>query len=235
MPEPTAHVWLVNLAGPEQVTARALATLPVGETRRLSTTLPAQRPHRIRAQAALRTLAAAFVGSTPLMLRIERGDDGKPRLGEPGGGTHLSLAHGGRFAAVALCTAGSIGVDVEPPRATSAPAGLARTMLSASEYERWRTLAEPAGAAHALFRSWTYKEAVLKALGIGLAGDVRAVSTRPDPHGRPELESLPPAAGRASDWTLHDLYDLCGLPAAVAVAAPGVRLRFHRALIGELL
>lgn len=237
MPETTAHVWLVDLTGPDRhdrITARALATLPVHELRRLSATLPARRRHRLCAQAAMRTLAAAFVGSTPLMLRIDRDRDGKPRIAGHRG-AHVSLAHSGAFAAVALSTAGPVGVDVELPQATPAPAGLARTILSEPEHDRWLTLDDPAAAALALVRSWTHKEAVLKALGSGLAGDVRAVSTRPGPHGTPELESLPPGAGRPPEWTLADLSEAYGVPVAVAVAAPDVRIRRHRADIGELL
>jgi 4'-phosphopantetheinyl transferase len=234
MPEPTAHVWLVNLAGGDRVTARALATLPAEEVRRLSTTLAPRRRHRLCAQAALRTLAAAFVGSTPLMLRIDRSGDGKPRI-DGHRSAHISLAHSGRFAAVALSATGPVGVDVELPRAMPEPAGLARTILSEAEHDRWLALDDRAAAMLMLLRSWTHKEAVLKALGSGLAGDVRAVSTRPGPHGRPELESLPPDAGRPPEWTLRDLHDVCGLPSAVAVAAPDVRIHFHRAAIADLL
>ncbi len=130
MPDTAAHVWLVEAAEEDAyIKAHVLATLPVGDVRRLSAVLAPQRYHLLCAQAALRQLAAAFVGSTPLMVGTERGRDGKPRLGGVGG-AHLSLAHSGRFAAVALCTAGPVGVDVELPRAPSDSAGLARTILS---------------------------------------------------------------------------------------------------------
>lgn len=236
MPEPTAHIWLVDLAGADPACARVLATLPVEEVRRLSPTLAATRRYRLYAQAALRMLAAAFVGSTPLMLRIERDGDGKPRI-HGHGGAHVSLAHSGRFAAVALSTAGPVGVDLELPWATPNPAGVAQMILSEAEHDRWLALDDPAAATLALVRSWTHKEAVLKALGSGLTGDVRSVSTRtgPGPHGTPELESLPPGTGRPCEWTLMDLHDACGLPAAVAVAAPDVRIRLHRAGIEDLL
>jgi 4'-phosphopantetheinyl transferase len=234
MPDTAAHVWLVEAAEEDAyIKAHVLATLPVGEVRRLSAVLAPQRYHRLCAQAALRQLAAAFVGSTPLMVGIERGRDGKPLLGGVGG-AHLSLAHSGRFAAVALCTAGPVGVDVELPRAPSDSAGLARTILSGPEYDRWLGLAEP-DAGQALLRSWTHKEAVLKALGTGLAGDVRAVSTRPDERGLPVLESLPPGAGAPDAWTLRDLSAGYGLPTAVAVAAPGVQIRLHRTRLRDLL
>ncbi|QKV90516.1 4'-phosphopantetheinyl transferase superfamily protein [Streptomyces sp. NA02950] len=233
MPRPTAQVWLVDVDD-EEATTRARALLPAAEVDRLSTVLPRHRGQRMGAQAALRALVADAIGSTPLLVRLERGPGGKPRVAG-GSGPHVNLAHSGRFAAVALTAAGPVGVDVEQPRGVSSGlADLARTAMSDREYGRWRRLTGPA-AQEALFRSWTHKEAVLKALGVGLCGDLRAVSTRPGGNGETVLETVPEGGCPPAQWTLHDLFDAWRLPAAVAVAAPEVEVVVHRRRLADLL
>lgn len=232
MPGPTAHIWLVEMDD-EAATARALALLPASEVDRLSAVVAPLRSQRLCAQAALRTLVADAINSIPLLVQLERDGRGKPYLAGSSG-LHLNLAHSGKYAMVSLTRAGPIGVDVELPRAVSDLRSLARTMLADHEYHWWCQLAEPA-AVEALFRRWTYKEAVLKALGLGLSGDLRAVSTRPGSDGQPVLETLPAGAGPPTRWTLRDLFAEFRIPAAVAIAAPQVKIQFHRALIGDLV
>lgn len=232
MPGPTAHIWLVEVDD-EAATARALTLLPAPEVDRLSAVVAPLRSPRLCAQAALRTLVADAIGSTPLLVQLARDGRGKPYL-VGNSGLHLNLAHSGRYAMVSLTRAGPIGVDVELPRAVSGLRSLARTMLADREYHWWCQLAEPA-ASEALFRRWTYKEAVLKALGLGLSGDLRAVSIRPGSDGQPVLETLPAGADPPPQWTLRDLFAQCRIPAAVAIAAPQVEIQFHRALIGDLV
>jgi 4'-phosphopantetheinyl transferase len=232
MPGPTAHIWLVEVDD-EAATARALTLLPAPEVDRLSAVVASLRSQRLCAQAALRALVADAIGSTPLMVQLERDGLGKPYLvGDSG--LQFNLAHSGKYAMVSLTMAGPIGVDVELPRAVSDLRSLARTMLADREYHWWCKLAEPA-ASEALFRRWTYKEAVLKALGLGLSGGLRAVSTRPGSDGQPVLETILVGADPPTQWTLRDLFTECRIPAAVAIAAPQVEIQFHRALIGDLV
>lgn len=228
----TAHIWFVEVDD-EAATARALTLLPVNEVDRLSALVAPLRSPRLCAHAALRILVADAIGSTPLLVHLERDGRGKPYLAG-NSGLHLNLTHSGKYAMVSLTRAGPIGVDVELPRVVPRLRGLARTMLSDREYHWWCQLAEPA-ASEALFRRWTYKEAVLKALGLGLSGDLRAVSTRLDSDGQPVLETLPAGADPLTQWTLRDLFAECHIPAAVAIAAPQVEIQFHRALIGDLV
>jgi 4'-phosphopantetheinyl transferase len=232
MPGLTAYVWLVEVDD-EAAAARALTLLPVPEVDRLSAVIAPLRSQRLCAQAALRSLVANAIDSTPLLVQLERDGHGKPYLvGDSD--LHFNLAHSGKYAMVSLTRAGPIGVDVELPRAVSDLRSLARTMLADREYHWWCQLAEPA-ATEALFRRWTYKEAVLKALGLGLSGDLQAVSTCPASDGQPVLDTLPVGAEPPTQWTLRDLFTECRIPAAVAIAAPQVQIRFRRALIGDLV
>lgn len=229
------HIWLVEVDD-ESAQEPALAMLPEPERERLGALLPTHRRLHICAQAALRILAAAATTGTPPLPELDRGWNGKPLLAvDPP--VHVSLAHSGQLAAVALTTAGDVGVDIEELREVSDAGPLARSIMSPAELRQWLRTRESRREA-ALLRAWTRKEAVLKALGTGLSGDLRAVSSRlaacrgeePVP-----IEALPAEAGAPGGWALHDLPGRYGYVGAVAVRARGILVRQHELKIGDLL
>jgi len=235
--DPTAvQVWLVDVDD-ERSVRRSAAVLPAAEMARLSLVITRDRQRRLGAQAALRILAAEATGVRPAELSVRREPNGKPFLSHSRG-PHISLSHSGRFAGVALTSTGRVGVDIEEQRPVGDLDGLARTMMSGAEYAWWLAQDE-ATATESLFRHWTYKEAVLKALGLGLGGGLTSVVCAADGGGRPVLRTLPAGAGRVTGWTLRDLFGpeqgAAPLPCAVAVAAPDVPVRFHRTSLAELL
>src|SRR5690606_29615680 len=83
------------------------------------------------------------------------------------GGPSFNISHSGNFILVALAPEGRLGVDVEAVRPLRDLLGLARTSFAYDELCTVATLPD----AHRLrpfFRIWARKEAVLKALGLGL-------------------------------------------------------------------
>lgn len=107
-------------------------------------------------------------------------------------GLHLAVSHGAGLAAVAVTELGPVGIDVEAVHALPA-AELARRWFAAPEAD-W-VARHPAD----FLPLWTQKEAVGKALGVGLRGG-----------GLRRLMPLPPAATLTAT--------VPGLP-AMAVAA----------------
>jgi 4'-phosphopantetheinyl transferase len=257
------HIWLVDVDD-ENAVRKAVEFLPEDERIRLGALLQPHRRRSICAQAALRILAAAATtGALPLP-ELVRGWNGKPVLqawghldtgrppdrpavaADPAGTArhadvaprplHVSLSHSGALAAIALTTAGITGVDIEQVHELADPGQLARTTLSSEEYDQWRDVPAPWRSV-AVFRAWTRKEAVLKALGTGLSGGLQSVSAplRPARTGRVDLRALPEDAGRCDEWNVHDLPGWFGYLAAVAVRAPQVTVHQHEMRIGELL
>lgn len=160
----------------------------------------ADRRNFIAAHAGLLLLLAAVLGHRTEDVQLTQNDTGKPML--VGRALEFNLSHSGEIVLIALASGVSIGVDVEQPRAMPDRAAIARRFLHPGEVGDLATLTGRA-AELAFFRCWTRKEAVAKALGLGLSLplDQYRVSCRPDEPARLlVLPDIGPAA-----WSLIDL------------------------------
>jgi 4'-phosphopantetheinyl transferase len=245
------EVWSV-FVDDEEAASRCLALMPPDECERLSALVPPHRHRHTCAHAAARILASAALGAESSMRVLIRTPEGRLALAASAAPSDapfdLSLAHSGEYAAIAFSRCGAVGVDIEAlsPLSESEERRLAGFSLAESEYAQW-CQAAPALRSQLLTRAWTRKEAVLKALGLGLAGDVRAVATRlrsaeaeaategDAAVGPVRIHGLPDVAGESSNWTLRDLPDEPGLIGSVAVKAAYAKVHYHRCGIQYLL
>ena len=166
----------------------------------------AARHRFVTARAMLRLILARSTGIAPEHLTFVFGEHGKPRLET--GGPCFNLAHSGDTVVVAVAV-DQVGVDVEDLRALPNAERLARRICTPQELD-------------ALLQLWTAKEAVLKALGSGIAGGMRSVEVAVDIEGQPHLLRL---HGKAVAWSLL----LTSLPssALAAVAVPRLSCRLQ--------
>ena len=143
-------------------------------------------------------------------LRFSCGPAGKPSLvNDPG--LRFSVSHTEGLAAIAVTRAGEVGIDVEAVRPMRDTDRVVRLVFS--DAERAAMLGCPPGERDTLFyRIWTRKEALLKAMGVGLAA-----------LGDPDAPSLDQGG---SCWFLTSLPHLDGFAASLARprAAHGLRL-----------
>ncbi|MBV2156573.1 alpha/beta fold hydrolase [Kitasatospora sp. SUK 42] len=217
-----------------------MSCLPASEQDRIGARAQPHRRRALCAHAALRILASAATTGTPPLPELAPDSRGKPTLrGRDGRPRRLrvSLSHAGAYAAVSLCAEGPVGVDIEAVDRLPDRERFARGIMSRAERDAWQAVPEHARDTEVI-RAFTRKEAVLKALGTGLAGDLRQVATEPGPTWGDQpvrLRRLPAAAGPLDDWTVLDLAAPPGLCGAVAVHAPAATVHQHRTTIAELL
>ncbi|QMU71176.1 4'-phosphopantetheinyl transferase superfamily protein [Streptacidiphilus sp. P02-A3a] len=121
---------------------------------------------RARAHLLLLRAAAVELGVPASEIWVEHEPGGRPLLGGAGRGLQVSVSHARRALAVALCDGAPVGVDVEPLRGLSG-AALAGKWLAPAEARWVQELPRPRQALGFLWL-WTQKEAVGKALGLGL-------------------------------------------------------------------
>lgn len=128
-----------------------------------------------------RRALAASTGTSPACWGFEVGEHGKPLPRGPSGpAPAFNLSHGGGLVVCALCTtpACSVGIDVESA-ARSLPARRLERFLT----ERELMALGPAsgdGYTRRFWRTWTLKEATLKAAGTGIAGTLSAAEVELD-------------------------------------------------------
>lgn len=143
-------------------------------------------------RAALRLILAEATGEAPEDLLFETGPYGKPRLAGRGG-PFFNVSHSGDYALVGLAQVRPIGVDIECARASLDVLDLAGSFFSPREYRLLAGL-DATVRESAFYTIWTGKEAVLKALGIGIAEHLRDFSVLPND---PRLDITADAAGLA--------------------------------------
>ncbi|MFI6035343.1 4'-phosphopantetheinyl transferase family protein [Streptomyces sp. NPDC051315] len=221
------QVWWARLGDGH---AGLLALLdPVERARYDATTDAANRGRFLVGCALSRIALGELLGLPPADVPLRRvcprcgGPHGKAELAVPPASEYadvdFSVTHSGAVVGVAVCRGAAVGLDVEEYTVgldvdTAAPSAL-------SDTERAALYARPAAGRQAAFlRTWTRKEAVLKALGVGLRVSPRGlVVSAPDAPpavlGWPERLGPRPLVGLA-DMTVDGVH-----PASVALVGTG--------------
>jgi len=165
---------------------------------------PADAASFAAGRALVRLVLAERVGAAPSELvfdtwcELHASHHGKPRLVEPAADLDFSLSRAGARLMLAIASA-PVGVDLER-RGRDVEAGVARIAFADDE----RAELEAAGP-DAFLACWTRKEAVLKALGHGLAVDPKSVSVTFLDGVAPRIRRLPAEFGPPEAWSLVPL------------------------------
>lgn len=117
------------------------------------------------AYAMHRLWLARTLHCEPADVPLVRDGNGCPQV--PGTRLNTSLSHSASAVAIALTGTGVIGVDIEPASRAKGLLDLASRICHPNELTALNAMPEPAREA-ALLRLWVRKEALLKALGVGL-------------------------------------------------------------------
>lgn len=159
--------------------------------------LDADRIRFTQTRATVRRLLAERLGCAPADVPLVQTPNGKPCLAFNGhdlaGALLFNVSHAGHHALIALADparVAQLGVDIEEEGDGLDSDGVLELAFTAQEREALRHCANHRRAA---FARWVGKEAVLKAVGTGIADDLRAVGIRPCANGRLEIDASLPA------------------------------------------
>jgi 4'-phosphopantetheinyl transferase len=122
---------------------------------------------------------------------------GKPSLDPPVDDVRFNLSHARGLVAVAVTRGRDLGVDVEDALRDPDESTFANLVLAPEELAELEGCAD---RAERLFRIWVAKEAVVKAIGLGLSLPVRQIVLRGE---APELVAMPEPHGPPDAWSLH--------------------------------
>ncbi len=137
----------------------------------------------VRTRAELRRMLARETGLAPQKVPIFYDAHGKPRCPHPEArDLDFSVSHAGECAIIALGEAAGVGVDVEEVLDHEPSEENLEILFDEEEFREWARLS-PSARRLAFTHAWTIKEAVLKARGTGLDGDIHELKVRFDEQG----------------------------------------------------
>jgi len=193
-PAPTLHLIVAVLADLDPADADTIALRWLGPEQLAHTLLwrsPLRRRHFLAGRIAARLAGALALHLAPDLLHVTLTDTGAPRLHTPDHPHHpISITHSGRWA---LATASPpntfVGLDYEVGAGDKPH--LAKTVCGPDELARFHLLDPDAGPRFE--RIWVLKEALLKALEVGLVAHLDHFAvTHISPDGRVRFAASAP-------------------------------------------
>jgi len=148
------------------------------------------------AHALLRHALDRTAGA-PHPWRFAAGEFGKPSLDPPLDDIRFNLSHASELVAVALTRGRDLGVDVEDAHREPDEDTFSSLVLAPEEFDELEGCDD---RSERLFRIWVAKEAIVKAIGLGLSLPVKQIIVRGD---IPRLITLPEIYGPPAAWSLR--------------------------------
>lgn len=173
----------------------------------------------------LLALLSRYLSLPQQQIRLAEGEHGRPMLALGfQTGLDFNWSHSGQHAVVAVARRLAVGVDVECLRPRPSALALAQRFFHRDEAATLCALPEDRQS-HEFLRLWTGKEAILKAMGRGIAFGLDRVVLENQGTGELRLSHLQgedPAA-----WQLHPLQLPMGLIGAIAWHGGPAMIRYH--------
>lgn len=208
--KPSIEVFTTNLADVEPDPT----TLSTEERARAARFQSATDRHRYLASHTwMRHVLAKKLGTSPQAITFDSGPNGKPTLLFPAGHLTFNLSHTDTVATLAIGQGSDVGIDIESYDPGMYEATTAARVLTQEEE---RSIAVAADSTEAFLRLWVRKEALFKAIGLGIT-DAVAVT---DVSG--------PSPVEVSGLTITDLdLDLGNRLLGAVAAQPGTTVVVH--------
>jgi len=184
------------------------------------------RNRYLHVRTTLRTLLGRYTGQAPEQLQFEFNEHKKPHLPKSNTATDVrfNVSHSGSMALLAFTRGTDLGVDVEFHRELSDMLPVANWCLSDEQYADFETISPLAEQRQAFFRFWTRKEALIKAVGKGLAQPLKEFDVSFRRAQPPALLRAGQSFGEIADWQLRDIAVAGPYHACIAVPLPEMKL-----------
>ena len=216
------HLRLVNLD--DMDVSDALDVLSSDERERAARLHCGQdRDRFISARGLLRGILAEYIGSNAQDLVFGYGPHGKPRLVTNPKDVRFNLSHSSNHVIFAFTVGQEIGVDLERLDSIAEAASIANQFFSAIETSRISH--SPQNERVRTFLSyWTCKEALAKAIGVGMSSSMTDHEFNFDASGQPHLAN----ANLSHQWSLRTVRLDAEYAISFAIAGPIKSIKFLR-------
>lgn len=218
-------IWLFSLEAPASIRAGLAALLSAEEQERAARFIFDLHRHRyIVAHGAMRCILGETLGRDPAGLAFVNNAWGKPQLAEADA-PFFNLSHTADLGALAIGWRCPVGVDVEQIRPVEPE--VARQSFSPAEQAELARLPQRDWL-QGFYRCWTRKEAVIKALGLGLAQPLDAFDVTLAPAAPARLLRLDGQPEAPLRWQLAHFAPADDIFGAFAAPLSGHEISFRR-------
>jgi len=171
--ETDLHIWLIDLDGARAKAVSRDNYLSADEAARASRMrVGAVRERFVAARSVLRDLLGQYLDIHARAVRFQYLEKGKPRLDSAVASAQapieFNLSHSDRYALLALCRLGPVGIDIEKNSDRVSVDAITSHYLSIDERTQ---LNQVDGSQRRIrfFRAWVMKEAFMKCTGLGFS------------------------------------------------------------------
>jgi 4'-phosphopantetheinyl transferase len=223
------HLWTARLTYHQSAITDLLQILDQGERMRAAQfSFERDRMRFIQTHAIVRQVLAFYCDLDAEALTFLSNRQGKPYLTRLAHGRDLqfSVSHSGDYFVLALRLDQVIGIDIEQTRDLPQAIDIAKRYFTPEESRALAQL-EAADQRDAFFAWWTHKEAVVKALGLSLADNLRRVEFALDSTQHLRLKAWDRDRSVAENWFTRRFDPAPGYVAAVAGVHPIRSLSFR--------
>jgi 4'-phosphopantetheinyl transferase len=164
------------------------------------------RKRFVKCRSALRILLGRYLEIRPSEIRFQYQSNGKPEIAFPhhSRGLRFNVSNSAGLAMIAVGSAGALGIDIEKVRPQADFLEIAKRFFSVREVQALLEVSENRRQ-EAFFACWTRKEAILKAIGMGLSYPLSGFSVSVDPDGPAELWEMVETGNAPGRWSLIDV------------------------------
>ena len=215
------HVWLIDAPEPTDNLAAHRDLLSPSELDRAAKFhFEPDRRLFVISHAAVRAILARYLNTPVASIEFTSGMNGKPSLAPAwaASGIEFNLSHSHGAALIAMARNCAVGVDIEFVKTDFAFEGIAERFFTPGEVSALRALPS-ALRRQAFYKCWTSKEALLKAKGTGLVGQLDEVEINRET-GR--------ILAAVDGWSLSSLDPGPGYAAALVSQGAPARISLYR-------
>jgi 4'-phosphopantetheinyl transferase len=167
LPDYEEHLWIAQLDNSKLLDDCKIFLTSAEWERASKFRMKRVQDQFILSRGILRSLLGRYLGIAPIEVPIEALDGGKPVLSAPYQHLHFNISHSNHVGVFGFVRHRRIGVDVEHCEWKPIYDGLVDRFFSHRERDLFKSI-PPEERKECFFRAWTRKEAILKAVGLGV-------------------------------------------------------------------
>lgn len=220
------HIWQIDLDRHDDQWQPLMALLSSDEQRKAyGFRFDKHRQRYIIGSAMLRILLGSYLGYAPGTLRFTYNDHGKLSVAQNNCGLNFNAFHTEDTMLAGFVLNSKIGIDIEIIRSDIDCIEPGKHRFSDREYKAFKSLPEHEQS-RGFFRTWTRKEAYIKALGIGLSYPLSRFSVSMDST-NPALIEHQDDSYDTKKWQIYDIEISDSCSAAVVVEASNWNIHYY--------